>query len=273
MNQRKRVLTPRSEPKVNTEAREAEVQAEASETSAEENSPTLGDLLGGGSVMPEVADVLSADPTLPGFEMSDEPIPTPVMKSYIEATNSRAAAQDIYGNPVERNNDVQPSHAVMDGAGGGGVPEVLRAGAGGAQPSDQLANDPRDVTTSAPAPILDGEIIAASRPGGARRYESRIRILDAWQYRGSVATAPAYVDRNWIGYAGERDPVRQIDPGPCLRVPLTPDPSERVVTICRVGDYVVHEEIVGDDGRLSEKIEVWEQGQFQKLFLPAGVFQ
>jgi hypothetical protein len=218
-------------------------------------APTLGDLLG--------HMLGDAEPVLPGFEMDDEPLPTPLGRSYIEATNSRAAAQergnqraatqDIYGNPMERNDDVAGGD-VQPGT--GDVSEVSPGPDAPAQPS------------AGSGPILEGEIIASSKPGGAVRYESRIRILDAWQYRGAVATAPAYVDRNWIGYASDYDALRQIDPGPCLRVPLTSDPQERVVTICRVGDYVVHEEIVGDDGRLSEKIEVWEQGQFQKLFLP-----
>ena len=136
---------------------------------------------------------------------------------------------------------------------------------------NQIAALQKRMEAAVGAPVLDGEIIAATRPGGTPRYESRIRILDAWQYTGAVHTAPAYVDRNWIGYSGEYDAVREIGPGPCLRVPLTSDPNERVVTICRVGDYVVHEEIVGDNGALSEKIEVWEKGQFQRLFLPKSM--
>jgi hypothetical protein len=212
-------------------------------------APTLGDLLG--------HMLGDAEPVLPGFEMDDEPLPTPLGRSYIEATNKRAATQDIYGNPMEKNDgDLQPDRGAAEADGG-------VYGSAGPDAPAQLS--------AASGPVIEGEIIAASRPGGAVRYESRIRILDAWQYRGAVHTAPDYVDRNWIGYASDYDAIRQIDPGPCLRVPLTSDPSERVVTICRLGDYVVHEEIVGDDGRLSEKVEVWEKGQFQRLFLPKSM--
>lgn len=191
-----------------------------------------------GEIMDLSGGVFDDEPSLPGFEMADDPLPSPTLRSYTDATNERAGTQDIYGAALpEKGNPMEK----------------------------------KDAGPSSSAPVLDGEIIAASKPGGTPRYESRIRILDAWQYSGAVATAPAYVDRNWIGYAGEYDRIRQIEPGPCLRVPLTSDPDERTVTICRVGDYVVHEEIVGDDGALSERIEVWEKGQFQKLFLPRAM--
>jgi len=178
----------------------------------------------------EILELMTDEPSLPGFEMDDTPIPTPLARSYTEATNERAKTQGT----------------------------VTQQGLSDERPGD--AQEP-----------VHGEILPPSRPGSEPRYESRIRILDAWQYTGSVATAPAYVDRNWIGYADDRDVARNLDPGPCLRVPLTPDPDERTVTICRVGDYVVHEEIVGDDGRLNERVEVWEKNQFRRLFLPSSV--
>ena len=178
----------------------------------------------------EILELLQDEPSLPGFEMDDTPIPTPLARSYTEATNERVRTQGT----------------------------VTQQGLSDERPTERP---------------LDGEVLAPSHAGSAPRYESRIRILDAWQYTGSVATAPAYVDRNWIGYADDRDVARNLDPGPCLRVPLTPHPDERTVTICRVGDYVVHEEIVGDDGRLNERVEVWEQNQFKRLFLPAGIAQ
>ena len=221
----------------------------------EPEAPTLGHLLD------LTGAVFAEEPTLPGFEMGNEPLPSPVLKSYTDATNQRARelgtvtnAQNLgSASSQSRPATVQPDRGVA----------AADAGVHGS-PSAQL---PPAAGRSANKP-LDGEILAKSRAGGATRFESRIRILDAWKYSGSVATAPAYVDRNWIGYASEYDRLRQIEPGPCLRVPLTPDPNERVITVCRVGDYVVHEEIVGDDGGLSERIEVWEHNQFERLFLP-----
>lgn len=98
-------------------------------------------------------------------------------------------------------------------------------------------------------------------------YESRIRVLDAWQYHGNVPhDAPGWIDRNWIGWA-DVDTVRNVEAGPCLRVPLlTGD-----IAVCRVGDYVARQEVL----MLAEfpgdiRLEVWPQAQFEKLFLPVG---
>jgi hypothetical protein len=189
----------------------------AIELEPDEDTVTIGELLAG-LVEPD-------EPTLPGFEMADEPLPSPAVKSYIEATNERAQTQDIYGKPMPKPEPKTP--------------------------------EPK---------IIEGEILSPSRPGNIPRYESRIRILDAWQYTGAVHTAPDYVDRNWIGWAGEYDRLRKLEPGPCIRVPVAGD--ESAVVLCRVGDYVVHEEILGDDGSIDVKIEVWEQEQFNRLFLP-----
>lgn len=212
-------------PVVQTEPDPAPAEQEPAET----EPVTLGDLL----------HMIGDEPTLPGFEVSDTPLPSPALramepgsiaqsqiKSYTDATNEHARQQNERGGIFAQ-----------------GKPEP---------------------TPPQPKP-LTGDIMPPSRAGGDVRYESRIRVLDAWQYTGSVTTAPAYVDRNWIGW-GDHDPIRRIEPGPCLRVPIAPDNPN--VVLARIGDYVVHQEIIGDDGDIDERVEVWERNQFEKLFLP-----
>lgn len=104
---------------------------------------------------------------------------------------------------------------------------------------------------------------------GHVRYESRIQIVDAWQYPGRLTPAtPDWIDRNWVGYADD-DPVRQIAAGPCLRVPSSADPSE--VVLARIGDYVCRQQVLTDDGPPVIRTEVWAAEQFQRLFVPVPV--
>ena len=93
-------------------------------------------------------------------------------------------------------------------------------------------------------------------------YESRINIVDAWQYPGSLRDAPNWVDKNWAGF-GDFDPMRAIEPGPCLRVPI-----HGQIVLARIGDYVCRQEVKLNPELSDIRIEVWEQGQFEKLFLP-----
>lgn len=94
-------------------------------------------------------------------------------------------------------------------------------------------------------------------------YESRIRILEAFRYPGSFRNAPDWIDRNWLGH-GDWDPLRQIEPGPALRVPL-----DSGVVLARIGDYVVKQAVAIAPGVPDEvKLEVWPAETFQKLFLP-----
>jgi hypothetical protein len=102
---------------------------------------------------------------------------------------------------------------------------------------------------------------------GLTRYESRIRIAEAWQYTGSLATAPDWIDRSWAAW-GDHDPVRGIEQGPALRVP-TPNAAE-LDKLCRRGDYVVRQEVtlaLGVDPDI--QVEVWEKEHFEKFFLPS----
>lgn len=122
---------------------------------------------------------------------------------------------------------------------------------------------------------IEGEIIPP--PGGSERgeapaepqagplrYEQRIRVLDAWQYRGQLAGAPVWVDRNWAAYA-DLDPLRGIPAGPALRVP-----AHGGFAFCRPGDYMVHQEVLLAHGLPPiEAIEVWSRESFEKAFIPS----
>ena len=64
-------------------------------------------------------------------------------------------------------------------------------------------------------------------------------IVDAFQYPGSLIHAPDWVDRNWAAYADNYDPVRDMEPGPALRVPTYRGDT----VLCRKGDYVARQEV------------------------------
>jgi len=149
--------------------------------------------------------------------------------------------------------------------------------------SDYIPGQPLDVQNPLhPTPEslktlndLRADIHAKQRSGvphplphpGMTRYESRIRIAEAWQYTGQLADAPGWVDRSWAAW-GDHDPVRGIDQGPALRVP-TPNGRE-LDKLCRRGDYVVKQEVtlaLGVDPDI--QIEVWEKENFEKFFLPS----
>lgn len=109
-------------------------------------------------------------------------------------------------------------------------------------------------------------------PPGAVRYESRIKVLEAFRYTGSFKGAPEWVDRNWLAY-GQWDPLRGIEPGPALNVPC----SSGVVAMARIGDYVVQQEFIvpnaADDGvdRTVIQLEVWSSDAFERTFMPVLV--
>ncbi len=200
--------------------------------------------------------VASSEPTLPGFEMADDPLPPPTTQ-----TMAIMEAQDPERQPAAQQASSGPLGAPV------GYSGLINAMAAGTAPTPggdgtftgarnamaQAANTPRDIP-------LQGDILT----GDHVTYESRIRVLDAWQYPGSIPkTAPAYVDRNWAAWA-EWDPVRRIEPGPSLRVPVAGD----VTVMCRVGDYVVRQEIQMGDGMPSEvKVEVWSRQDFERIFI------
>ena len=124
-------------------------------------------------------------------------------------------------------------------------------------PSPDETGTPADPPNSA---ALTGEIMPREV-----RYESRILIVDAWQYDGTLKNAPMWIDRNWAAYADEHDNLRHLEPGPALRVPTYRGDT----VVCRVGDYVAQQEVkITADEPGEIKTEVWEKEQFQRLFLP-----
>lgn len=120
-----------------------------------------------------------------------------------------------------------------------------------------------------PEKLYESRSRPVTEPGSAPRagiiYESRIRVLDAWQYLGRVtADAPEWIDRNWIGWA-DHDGLRGLEAGPCLRVPLVTGD----IAVCRAGDYIARQEVLMlADFPGDIRLEVWPQSQFEKLFIP-----
>lgn len=134
-------------------------------------------------------------------------------------------------------------------------------------PQDTAEDPP--IGGSSPTPEASGAHYHTMEitPPGRVRYESRISIVEAWQYPGNLTGAPAWIDRNWIGYADEDD-LRGIPAGPCLRVPSVADAS--AVVLCRVGDYVAMQSVQLAPDAVIVRVEVWAQEQFQKLFIPVA---
>lgn len=190
-------------------------------------------------------DEVVAEPDLPGFAVSDEPLPPP-------------------SPPVAENEFLRENAPGYSG--------LINSLAQGHESFTDARNDmARRANEPGPQPASDelfGDIIPPDTDPTHVKYESRIRILEAWQYNGGVAEAPEFIDRNWVGWS-DYDAVRQMEPGPCLRVPIE---GTSTVTICRPGDYVVRQETLLQPGMpTDEKREVWEKNQFQRLFIPSLV--
>ena len=79
---------------------------------------------------------------------------------------------------------------------------------------------------------------------------------------GSFVNAPAWIDRNWFSH-GDHDPLRNIEAGPALRIPL-----DSGVVIARLGDYVCQQSVALTPGVSDIRLEVWPAETFQKLFIP-----
>ena len=119
-------------------------------------------------------------------------------------------------------------------------------------------------------PPLEGEIIS---PADSRvhagvqagvRYESRIRVLEAYQYPGHLKDAPGWIDRSWAAYS-DFDPLRGIPAGPALRVPL----RNGDFAMARPGDYTVRQEVILAHGvRPDVQVEVWPKESFERTFIP-----
>ena len=95
------------------------------------------------------------------------------------------------------------------------------------------------------------------------RYTQRIRVLEAYQYKGKLTDAPAYVDRSWAAY-GSVDPLRDIPAGPAVAVPDNLGGS----ALARIGDYIVRQSVTVAEGIEDTRVEVWSRESFEKFFLP-----
>lgn len=91
-------------------------------------------------------------------------------------------------------------------------------------------------------------------------YAVRIQPLAVFRYPGYIAAnAPAWIDRNWIGYAG-LDEVRNLPAGPALNIPGCIE--------CRVGSFVVMERVTVDEGLTNDRLTVYEPDVFFNWFAP-----
>jgi len=144
----------------------------------------------------------------------------------------------------------------------------------GQRPSPSPALPP--VHAGSPAGI-EPAVVPPNRPRQVeflppgQRWETRIEVIEAYQYPGNLATAPEWIDRSWIGYA-DPDIVRGIPAGPCLRVPTfgPGDASGALAVEVRVGDYVVQQEVKFPDRAPVVKLEVWMREHFEAYFMPAA---
>lgn len=218
--------------------------------------------------LPSFEQILASSPSQPEAAVAqrpgpDDPDPTPVPGPGSDNPSVPPDQEPAEPNEPEPDDDNGETPDEEDG-------EEIPSGDDDGSPADPphsvgLTPEGRAPLTAAtsPPPALDGEI---SPPGDrAVRYEARIQIVDAWRYPGTLTQAPPWIDRNWAAFADSYDPVRNLEPGPALRVP-----TYRGDTVyCRVGDYVAQQEVkltADEPGEI--KIEVWEAEQFQRLFIP-----
>jgi hypothetical protein len=239
--------------------------------------------------------VMSEEPEPSGLANLLQQLPEPAIPG--GAPQAPAKASDQGGGPdddEEKNPDDRP--ADEPGRDPAAPPDGLedlprrepdddRAATAGTvfiRPDGTARAQPTEVVTATGGPYvlsgpITGEVIPPSgrndpaphrRQGltiGPIRYESRIRILEAYQYKGLLADAPDWVDRNWMAH-GDYDPLRNIEAGPALRVP-TPRGDYALV---RPGDYVVKQEVVLAPGLDPDvQLECWPQDSFERLFIPA----
>jgi hypothetical protein len=201
---------------------------------------------------------LPTEPLLPGFAMTDDPMEDPS----IAAKLARIPMDDYTTDGEVSATKLDPVQPIGYT---GLMSELNRTSESFMDARNKLAALANKSQPRQPA-FVDPEILNS----GLVTYESRIRVLDAWQYAGSVPrTAPVFIDRNWIGFA-DYDPVRDLPASPVLRVPI--EGSGGTLAICRPGDFVVRQAVSMGDGMPDDvRVEVWEEQQFFKMFVPKYV--
>jgi len=135
-------------------------------------------------------------------------------------------------------------------------------------PTEPVSTTASGTTPPKDAPHLDGAISP-----DLVTYRSRIAVVEAWRYPGSLTQAPPFIDRSWAAYVHD-DELLGLPAGPALRVPVphsTISPAHEGVKICRKGDYVVRQNVTIADGVDPEEVvDVWPKADFEKLFIPVA---
>ena len=114
-------------------------------------------------------------------------------------------------------------------------------------------------------------VSAAPSPPPTVTYRSRISVVEAWRYPGQLAQAPQFIDRSWTAWAEAT--IDGKPAGPALRIPVTrsisgPPPIDGT-KLCRIGDYVVRQNVTLVDGlEPEEHLDVWPKDDFERLFMP-----
>jgi hypothetical protein len=193
-------------------------------------------------------------PRNPGPDEPDDPSPVPTEPFDPDEDDEDPEDDDDNGEAAREDQPANPGAVPSP-------PEGDRVSAG--TDAADRANAAGSVPTEMPPFSPPMEIIPPN--AHSVRYEARISIVDAYQYPGNLKDAPGWVDRNWAAYADNFDPLRQLEPGPALRVPTYRGDT----VLCRVGDYVARQEVKLTADQPGEiKIEVWEKEQFQRIFMP-----
>lgn len=131
------------------------------------------------------------------------------------------------------------------------------ADAGGALVQEYKANAETFASASLPvppgAPPRPASVPAVS-PGdrpvvAAGQYVQRITINEVYIFDGAVHRAPAWVDRNWLGY----------EEGVALVIPE--------IGVAHVGDVVALTTVQIGGGRSEPRMQIYEREEFDKQFL------
>lgn len=259
-------------------------------------SPTMGDP---NVRSPEPGGTLAGDPT-PGRDPAEPDPDAPV--PYPDEPARRSPAKDA---PEPKPGEPRPADIPDSGDDGdGGSPEENEAGADSdddeldSPDEDGQVSPDRSATAPPGYPQSDqpvgravpgrptGPLTAPSQSPPPNRsvtpapvtYRSRISVVEAWQYPGSLSAAPPWVDRAWASWA-DADQLTGALAGPGLRVPIPSSlsqsnripvtPGTEPEKMARVGDYLVKQRIaLLDDLDGDEVIDVWPKEEFEKLFMP-----
>lgn len=225
------------------------LEGAAQEAAVDPAEMTLGELLN--------LSIPSDDPHIMGAITDEQLAPSQVTEAavtqqpgYSDMINALAGEHGSFTSAI---NDLAQAGATAD-------PTSL--------PKAQVKGKAKNIQGGATAPKPPASPAPSAKSSADIKFVSRIRITEAYQYfPQTLSVAPIWVDRNWVGYAGQHDSVRNIEPGPCLRVP-DPSQDDRVI-VARAGDYVVMQDVVIDDKTSIIEIEVWEREQFERLFMVA----